>query len=233
MKPFRAPRTISESIYHYLRQAVIEGHLKPHQRLQDKEIAAKFNVSPTPVREAFLRLAAEKYLVINARREVLVTGKTAAEARDIVQVIRILDLAASQDYAQAISDKELHALQDLTRKLGETLEDGNAASYYQLNLKLHERIWQSCSNKALAETLTGLLERIAVYRMHAEGEAGPADLRRAFRGHAELLRAIESRDTGLMEATIATHWLEEFEVAGAGAREEAGKEKPAETTAAP
>jgi len=51
-KPFGAPETISEAIYKYLKKAIIEGVLKPNQRIQEKEIAQLFGVSTTPAREA-------------------------------------------------------------------------------------------------------------------------------------------------------------------------------------
>jgi len=60
-KIFEVPTTISETIYRYLRNAIIEGDLRPVQRIHEKEIAERFNISTTPVREAFQKLSAEKY----------------------------------------------------------------------------------------------------------------------------------------------------------------------------
>ncbi|MFW6160079.1 MAG: GntR family transcriptional regulator, partial [Acidobacteriota bacterium] len=57
---FRPAATLSEAVYQYLKKAIIRGELKSRQRLQEKEFAKLFNVSTTPVREAFFCLAAEK-----------------------------------------------------------------------------------------------------------------------------------------------------------------------------
>ncbi|MCK7468567.1 MAG: GntR family transcriptional regulator [Desulfosudis oleivorans] len=53
---FQTPATLSETIYLALKKAMIDGEIKPGQRLQEKEIAALFSTSSTPVREAFFRL---------------------------------------------------------------------------------------------------------------------------------------------------------------------------------
>jgi len=82
---FQVPATLSETIYQSLKKALIDGEIKPGQRLQEKEIAALFNTSSTPVREAFFRLAAEKYLVINARKEVLAQDTTLEEVRELYE----------------------------------------------------------------------------------------------------------------------------------------------------
>ncbi len=78
-KTLELPRTISETIYLHLKKAIVSGELRPGQRVQEKDIAALFKVSSTPVREAFFRLAAERYLAINARKEVLVQGASIEE----------------------------------------------------------------------------------------------------------------------------------------------------------
>jgi DNA-binding GntR family transcriptional regulator len=52
-KPIELPGTISQAIYEYLKKAIIRGEYGPGRRLQEKEFAAMFNVSSTPVREAF------------------------------------------------------------------------------------------------------------------------------------------------------------------------------------
>lgn len=82
-KIFELPRTISETIYRHLKSAIIQGELRPNQMLQEKEITELFSASTTPVREAFQRLSAEKYIIINARRDVMVASATLGEIKRI------------------------------------------------------------------------------------------------------------------------------------------------------
>jgi DNA-binding GntR family transcriptional regulator len=55
-KRYERPATLSESIYVHLKKAIIEGSLKPGQRLLEKEFAELFKASTTPIREAFQKL---------------------------------------------------------------------------------------------------------------------------------------------------------------------------------
>ena len=111
---FQVPATLSETIFQSLKKALIEGEIKPGQRLQEKEIAALFNTSSTPVREAFFRLAAEKYLVINARKEVLAQDTTLEEVSELYEIVRALDILALGKVLATIGDEDVDALRAMT-----------------------------------------------------------------------------------------------------------------------
>jgi len=211
-KVFELPSTISETIYQYMKKAIINGEFKPNQRLQEKEIAKLFNVSSTPVREAFFRLAAETYLVINARKEVLVEEKTLAEVKELYEVVRALDILALRKAREILRDKDIDELKRMTKKLSEYYKKKNIQSYLQQNLKIHDKIWQSCGNKFLYEILSHLMEKIAIYRTSNEFSAfsAPHALEKSHRDHLRLLKAIESRNIVELKKLASAHWGEEF-----------------------
>jgi len=101
------PSTISETIYKYLKNSIIEGELEPNQRVQEREIAELFKVSTTPVREAFQRLAAEKNLVINARKEVVVASLTLEEIDELFEIVRLLEAFALKKALSRLTDDDI------------------------------------------------------------------------------------------------------------------------------
>ncbi len=216
-KTLELPRTISETIYIHLKKAIVSGELKPGQRVQEKDIAALFNVSSTPVREAFFRLAAERYLAINARKEVLVQGASIEEVRELYEVVRALDLYAVKKIAGRLPGSDVRLLEAMTRKLGEYYEANDHQKYLEQNLRIHDWLWRANGNMSLHETLTQLMEKIAIYRK-SNGFSPFADrkaLDKSYADHVAILSALERGDRASLESIISTHWGEEFsEISG-------------------
>ncbi len=216
-KTLELPRTISETIYIHLKKAIVSGELKPGQRVQEKDIAALFNVSSTPVREAFFRLAAERYLAINARKEVLVQGASTEEVRELYEVVRALDLYAVKKIAGRLAETDVRTLEAMTRKLGEYYEANDHQRYLEQNLRIHDWLWRANGNISLHETLTQLMEKIAIYRK-SNGFSPFADrkaLDKSYADHVGILSALERGDRAALESIISSHWGEEFsEISG-------------------
>jgi DNA-binding GntR family transcriptional regulator len=212
MKSIKRPATICQAIYEYLKKAIVRGEYAPGRRLQEKEFAAMFNVSSTPVREAFFRLAAEKYLTINARKEVLVQGASHDEVQELYEVVRALDGYAMRKVVGNLSAQDLERLGVMTDKLGEYYETGDHQRYLEQNLRIHDRLWQACGNGSLYEALGQLMEKIAIYRMHNDFYpfAAPEAMAKSYRDHRRIQECLVRRDIEGLEKLIETHWGEEF-----------------------
>jgi DNA-binding GntR family transcriptional regulator len=209
---FQVPATLSETIYHALKKALIDGEIKPGQRLQEKEIAALFNTSSTPVREAFFRLAAEKYLVINARKEVLVQDTSREEVRELYEIVRALDILALRKTLARLGDDDIRELAEMTAELGRLHDADDHQGYLEQNLRIHDRIWSHCGSVSLYETLSELMAKIAIYRRKTDFSpfSDPPALEKSYRDHREISRLIQARDMAGLERLIEAHWGEEF-----------------------
>lgn len=65
-------------MYEAIHAAIVAGNLRPGERLRQEEVAARWAVSQTPVREAFRRLESEGFIGYTANRGVVVKGVPAA-----------------------------------------------------------------------------------------------------------------------------------------------------------
>jgi len=215
--PFQIPATITEIIYEYVKKSIINGQLKPGQRLHEKEIAAQFQVSTTPVREAFQRLFAEKYIVINARRDVVVSSVSVEELRDFFEVVRVLDALASRKAISHLSDEDIKELKEMTRKLGKFYQEKKIAEYVAENLKIHYKIWSACENKYLYQFLVKMGEKYAFYgnqlifmTFKDASAKRPSFMDSSFKDHLKLMEAIEKRDAERVEKILLSHWGKDF-----------------------
>lgn len=207
---YQISTTISEAVYQHLKKAIIVGKLKPAERLQERGVAKLFNVSTTPVREAFRRLAAEKYLTINAQKEVIVASLSKEEVDELFEVIRALDIMATRKALQRVDEKDIAELRALTDKLSAYYKQKKYRLYLKTNLRFHEYLWKICGNKFLYQSLSDLSKKIAIFiNPISLYEENKTFLKKSHSEHVKLMEAIEQRNFSEVEKFIAWHWGEE------------------------
>jgi len=210
MEEYRPPATLTETIYLHLKKALFEGEFKPGQRLQDKIIAEKLKVSVTPVRAALVRLAAEKYLINNARHEVLVNTHSYPEILDLYELIRVLDFYVIKKILKDLTKDELLRLKEMTQELGHHYKSRDLPKYMGQNLKIHDEIWKQCKNNAIYETLATKTERLYFFTKDIDFTQFPdhASFKKSYKDHLRLIELLEKRDLRQIEILIQSHWGE-------------------------
>jgi len=214
-KPYERPATLSESIYGYLKKAIIEGDLRPGQRLMEKEFAELFKASTTPVREAFQKLSVEKYIVINSRKDVTVATVTRKEIAELFEVVRVLDALAARGAISKLSEDDVAELRKMTSRLGDFHRQKKVYEYVVENMKIHDRMWRVCGNEYLYQCLSTSAEKYVFLSNHlfslGKGSTErPSFFERSFKDHLDLMEAIEKRDTLAAEKILLSHWGKGF-----------------------
>lgn len=102
-----APPTLAEYVDSRLRTAILTGELAPGTRLRSEHLAAEWGVSPTPVREAFQRLAGEGIVTIEAQRGARVAPVDAAAAAELYELRLNLEPVALASAMAAAADDEI------------------------------------------------------------------------------------------------------------------------------
>ncbi len=206
------PATISETIYGYVKKAVLDGEFKPNQRIQEKGIADLYHVSTTPVREALRRLAAEKFLSLDARRGVVVVPVSLEDIKELFQVVTVLDIFATKRALQAIKPESLVKLRQMTRELGESYRAKQILPYVKTNLEIHFKIWEHCGNKFLQQTLRDYGEKFAFYSHQFFLLLPNQDvyIEKSYTDHLDLITALEHRDQAAVERILVFHWGQGF-----------------------
>jgi GntR family transcriptional regulator, rspAB operon transcriptional repressor len=170
-----------------LRRSIIMGHRQPGSRLIVKEIAKNYNTSITPVRDALQMLSQEGLVTIKARSGYYVAALTLKELRDLLDLRRILELAAIEKAALRITPDQIEALRNV--HAGYTGEDdASYERYTEENRKFHYLIAVASGNLALAESLGHLHDRLARFMVVQQiGE-------RQIRMHNRIIKALEEHD---------------------------------------
>jgi DNA-binding GntR family transcriptional regulator len=180
-------RTSKNQIYTTLRSEIILGRRKPGERLAIDDLKDRFGTSVTPVRDALQMLNQEGLITIKPRSGYFISQTTLKELRDMLELREILEVAAVERAAEAITEA---ALEDLkTVHAGYTGDDDQAYTRYtDENRRFHYLLAQASGNHELALTLRRLHDRLA--RFMVIRHAG----QRLEEIHARLIDQLAARD---------------------------------------
>src|SRR5215212_2442021 len=94
---------IKDVIYEALREWIVFGEATPGDRLVEADLAARFGVSKTPVREALLTLQAERLVTLRSHRGAEVSRLSAEEWRDLIFLRDVLEVGALDQIVAAMT----------------------------------------------------------------------------------------------------------------------------------
>ncbi len=148
-------RTIVESLL----ADVFHGRILAGQHLVTQELADRFGVSHTPIREALISLAGIGVIDLQPNRGAIVRRVSAREVREICQVRKALECEATRSACGRIDRVDLQSLAaDLKRLTSPTSRTGTRfiAKAREVDSRLHDLIAASCGNAFLANELNRL-----------------------------------------------------------------------------
>ncbi|MFC2157950.1 GntR family transcriptional regulator [Acidobacteriota bacterium] len=206
-KILQVPKTLSQTIYAHLKESIINNELEANERINEKEIAKSFGVSTTPVREAVLRLGADGYIKIDTHRRAVVAEISYQELLDLYQVMSILESAAVIDILDHIQSEQISRIEEKTEEMIKLSNSDSVELFLQLNVSIHNELWQSLSNRMLQKTLRFVDDQILRYN-HARTlifqSQKALDISR--RDHKRLITLLKSRDKDKLAVLVRNHW---------------------------
>ena len=174
-------------------------------RLDERQLAADFGISRTPVREAMAQLEREGFVRSEPRRGVYVVRKSRREVIELITAWAALESMAARLITENSSDEEIAAL----RRMFATFEDGavraHVDEYSEINIEFHQTIIRMSRNNALINLAENLFTHMRMIRRKTIGEKDRAD--RSIRDHMHIIEALEARDTLRAETLVRDHAL--------------------------
>ena len=148
---------LSEQVYITLRQAILIGALAPSSKLNEVKIAEQLNVSATPVREAFRKLAKDNLVVIRPWKGVTVKGYTPEEIISMYQCREVMEGLAARLCALRATEEQKAEL----RLAAEHWQNAETpADRVDLNIQVHSLIALFSGNELVIEYLAGFKEMV-------------------------------------------------------------------------
>lgn len=193
----------SEYVYRSLKDRIISGELAPDTRLIELAIAAEFNVSRTPVREALKRLTAENLVLADPARGIVVHAPDASEIEDVFVLREALDGLAARLAAHRITPSEIGRLEVIVDSMADAIAEGRREQVVIANVLFHDVIYDVAGNAKLEQIARDLRE--FVRRFTTLPFASPERVDDVLLEHRAILAAMKTHDPEAAEKASHAH----------------------------
>lgn len=192
--------TLREKILENIRDAIISGSLKAGCKVSEPELAERFGISRTPIREAFRQLESEGYLTVIPRRGAVVSEFSYKDIEDFYAIKSILEGYAARCACERLTEKELNRLQAINDRLSELAEAGDIKHFFKVHSDFHELFIKAADNEKLKEMIMSLVNRFQ--RLRLMSLSLPGRMRISVEEHEKIIEAFRNRDADTAEALV-------------------------------
>jgi DNA-binding GntR family transcriptional regulator len=218
----RAPRisraTLTAQIEEALRVDILEGVLRPGQRIRAHELTERYGVSATPLREALQRLAVEGLVELDPRMGATVAPISLEDLRDIYEMLQLLDgLALERSIARGddawVRDvgfafeklaRAIAAQEAVTDETDDETRRKVGVEWSAAHWDFHHALYEACGSEWLLRFVRQLHSHSQRYRMRTM--LGPPAQRRDSRHeHEQIYRAAMARDADAAVKALREH----------------------------
>jgi DNA-binding GntR family transcriptional regulator len=194
--------SLSGWVYQELRKKVVDGQLRPGDRMREVELSNTLRVSRTPVREALKRLEADGWLKYLPSRGAVINSLEPEQAAELYAVREILEASAARLAAQNASEYEIELLKGVLQRQKEAKDDIEALA--RLNRIFHSTIYRMSHNRYLFDILCRTQDYMLLLAEKSPYGA-PGRPRAAYQEHAAIVEAIARHDPDAAEAASRRH----------------------------
>ena len=202
-------RTLPGSTAERLRELIIEGHLAPGARLNERALCERLGISRTPLREAFRVLAADGLVALLPNRGATVVSLSADDIRESFEVMSALEALSGELACRHITSAEIAEIKALTFEMLACHAREDLPSYYRVNRQIHDRLNLAARNALLRQTYRTLNLRIQNLRFRSNFDRDKWN--RAARDHAQMVEALEARDGARLATILRSHLYQKGE----------------------
>jgi DNA-binding GntR family transcriptional regulator len=210
-------RSLSEVVTERIRGRILDGTLKPGERLVEDRLSVELGVSRVPVREALRGLSAEGLVTLLPRRGATVVEVTPQSVAELVEVRALLEGLNARLAAQRHDPEIVAKLEETLARGNEAAKAGTAEELARLNAEFHEQLAEASRNSVLCEVMRSLRERTSI----AFAINGRRRAREDWKEHAGVLSAVIAGDAELA-ALLATRHVQNAAMAFAKAQSAGG-----------
>jgi DNA-binding GntR family transcriptional regulator len=200
-------QSLAAAVLERLREKILSGELREGEQLRQDAIAAEFQTSRIPVREALSHLAAEGLITIVANRGAVVSALSPDEIMQMFETRAVLECHMLRCAIPNMKSEDFQTAEDILKRFEDSLEkDSEMKSWGTWNWSFHSTLYAPANRAfmlAYVKTLNINCDRYT--RLHL---VFTRDLHRAGQAHRELLDACKTRNPEIASAALWKHITE-------------------------
>lgn len=192
LRAITAPAPLRKQVVERLREAIIQGHLKPGERLRERELCEMLGVSRTSLREGFVELESEGLISNVPNRGPIVALISIKLAEEIYQLRAVLEGLAARLFVRNATAAQLAELERATQELEAVYKDIARGPFLQAKTRFYDILLTGASNDLAAQVLRGIHARVSQLRLTSL--ADPSRVQVSLGEIHAILSALRARD---------------------------------------
>lgn len=200
-KPIERHQTLREKILETIREAILRGSLRAGEKVAEPELAERFGISRTPIREAFRQLESEGYLTVIPRKGAVVTSLSERDVEEFYAIKSILEGYAAQMAAVKLSDKEIERLETINERLAQLAREGDVKTFFRVHSEFHDLFIKAAGNDKLLELINQLMMKFNRLRMASLSLPGRMEI--SVQEHRKIIEAFKEHDADKADKLVS------------------------------
>ena len=165
LRAIEAPTPLRKQVVERLREAIMQGHLKPGERLRERELCEMLGVSRTSLREGLVELDSEGLIQNVPNKGPVVTPISVKLAEDIYQLRGVLEALGARLFARNATREQIAGLEAATAELEKVYSNFEPAPFLKAKSRFYEVLMEGAGNQLAAQVLRGIHARVSQLRV--------------------------------------------------------------------
>jgi len=200
---YERPKSLAEVVTARLRREIVEGEFDLGQALSESKIASRYDVSRTPVREAFACLGLEGLVRTEPQRGTFVFTMDRRQFAKISETRSILETAALRLAIERKRDDLIKHWKRLVADMTAALHNEDAKRYSRCDGEFHQIMFTLADNPYLGAAGQSFSAKMAAVRNRLGAQ--PEHMAHSYRQHVELLDLVERNETEAAADLLERH----------------------------
>lgn len=193
--------SLRERVYLHIKDLILEGEFKTGDRLVERELAERLNISRTPIREALFRLESQGFVKTVPRKGVIVADISEKEIIEVFTILSSLEVLAAKLAVQKLDEETKSKIADYIQKVEECLD--NESAFTDLHGEYNHLLYSAAKNSKLYEILSGLSDYIRAFAKI--GYKNPGRAVKSMEEHVKIMEAIMNQESEMAEYLTKIH----------------------------
>ncbi len=155
-----------DAILRTIEEDIVAGSLRPGERLDERTLAQRFNVSRTPIREVLVRMSSLGIVELKRNQGAFVAEISSGRLIGMLEVMAELKVLAARQSARRMTIEERQHIIELRDQMAKCVESGGLQEYFDLATALHDAVCEGTHNPFLVESTRNIQVCLCAYRRH-------------------------------------------------------------------
>jgi DNA-binding GntR family transcriptional regulator len=199
----KKPAALTNWTYGILKGKILNLEILPGEQMHIEKLTEILEVSKTPVREAFLKLASEGLIEVRPRVGYFVADITEQDIRDLFEIREIIETRAAKKAADLLSDEELEAMTNLLSESEMSVQNNDLQTFLIKEIEFHEFLQKHIQNKRLLALMDSINE--LTHRERLLSIKAVENIEQTLLEHRNILDGLIKRDPNMAEWFMGEH----------------------------